>query len=68
MTYQESQPKREKGLNGGRKMNLTAIDKVLKKRETGLKQKAISELTGIPLKTIEGYISNFTLDADDKVI
>ncbi|MDP2585693.1 MAG: hypothetical protein Q8P29_02315 [Candidatus Levybacteria bacterium] len=67
MTSQESQPK-TRGLNGGRKTNLPDIDNFFRKRETGLKYKVISNLTGIPISTLEGYKRDFTRDADGNIV
>jgi hypothetical protein len=68
MTGKELQPKRQRGMNGGRSTNWTDIDNVLKKRENGIKYGAINELTGIPISTLEGYVRDFTRDGDGNVI
>jgi hypothetical protein len=68
MTDKELQPKRQRGMNGGRSTNWTDIDNVLKKRENGLTYGAINELTGIPIPTQEGYTRDFTRDGDGKII
>jgi hypothetical protein len=67
MESKESQPKKQRGINGGRKTNWADINNVLKKREIGLKYKVINELTGIPISTLEEYVRNFTRDKEGNV-
>ncbi len=68
MTYQESQPERKRGSNGGRKTNFADIDNFFRKREAGLTYKVIHELTRIPIPTLEGYVRDFTRDLSGNIV